>query len=207
MRRRVDRHAAARTWPAASSSSARAGCATSSSPSSCCSSCTAGPTSRCASPATLAALAALADGGYVGRADADAWPAPTASCAVEHRLQLYQLRRTHTLPRTPTALRWLGRAHWATAATPVRDAARASTRWRRTRARSAACTRSCSTGRCWTRSRGCPRERGAADPGGGAATGWRRSASRDPAGALRHIEALTVGVTPPRGDPAARCCR
>ena len=60
-----------RTWRAASSSSARAACATSSSPSSCCSWCTAGPTTRLRVAATLPALAALAEGGYVGRADAE----------------------------------------------------------------------------------------------------------------------------------------
>jgi glutamate-ammonia-ligase adenylyltransferase len=62
-------------------------------------------------PATLPALAALAAGGYVGRPDA----ANLAESyrflrAVEHLLQLRQLRRTHSLPTDQAALRQLGRA-------------------------------------------------------------------------------------------------
>ena len=61
--------------------------------------------------ATLDALDALAAGGYVGRQDA----AGLASAyrflrRVEHLLQLYQLRRTHTLPEDPAVLRRIGRA-------------------------------------------------------------------------------------------------
>ncbi len=60
---------------------------------------------------TLVALAALADGGYVGRADA----ATLADAyrwlrTVEHRLQLHRLRRTHRIPDAPTELRWLARS-------------------------------------------------------------------------------------------------
>jgi [glutamine synthetase] adenylyltransferase / [glutamine synthetase]-adenylyl-L-tyrosine phosphorylase len=60
---------------------------------------------------TLDALAALAAGGYVGRDDA----ASLASAyrflrRVEHLLQLRQLRRTHTLPEDPAVLRQVGRA-------------------------------------------------------------------------------------------------
>jgi glutamate-ammonia-ligase adenylyltransferase len=63
------------------------------------------------SPATLPALAALADGGYVGRADAASLAdAYRFLRSVEHLLQLRQLRRTHTLPDDPAVLRRLGRA-------------------------------------------------------------------------------------------------
>jgi len=62
-------------------------------------------------PATLPALAALAAGGYVGRADAeDLGQAYRFLRQTEHLLQLYQLRRTHTLPTDPSVLRRLGRA-------------------------------------------------------------------------------------------------
>ncbi|HET9081209.1 MAG TPA: bifunctional [glutamine synthetase] adenylyltransferase/[glutamine synthetase]-adenylyl-L-tyrosine phosphorylase [Trebonia sp.] len=62
-------------------------------------------------PATLPALAALADGGYVGRADAeDLAQAYRFLRQTEHLLQIYQLRRTHTLPTDPSVLRRLGRA-------------------------------------------------------------------------------------------------
>ncbi|MEP6696689.1 MAG: bifunctional [glutamine synthetase] adenylyltransferase/[glutamine synthetase]-adenylyl-L-tyrosine phosphorylase [Pseudonocardiales bacterium] len=60
---------------------------------------------------TLVALEALAAGGYVGLADA----ATLADMyrwlrAVEHRLQLQRLRRTHRLPADEVGLRWLARA-------------------------------------------------------------------------------------------------
>jgi [glutamine synthetase] adenylyltransferase / [glutamine synthetase]-adenylyl-L-tyrosine phosphorylase len=62
-------------------------------------------------PATLPALAALAAGGYVGRDDAaDLAAAYRFLRTVEHLLQLRNLRRTHTLPEDPGALRGLGRA-------------------------------------------------------------------------------------------------
>jgi glutamate-ammonia-ligase adenylyltransferase len=62
-------------------------------------------------PATLPALDALAAGGYIGRSDgaglADSY---RFLRAVEHLLQLRQLRRTHSLPSDPELLRQLGRA-------------------------------------------------------------------------------------------------
>jgi glutamate-ammonia-ligase adenylyltransferase len=62
-------------------------------------------------PATLPALAALADGGYVGRIDADGLATAYRFLrSTEHLLQLYQLRRTHTLPKEHAVLRRLGRA-------------------------------------------------------------------------------------------------
>ena len=62
-------------------------------------------------PATLPALAALAAGGYVGRADADELAAAYRFLRrTEHLLQLYRLSRTHTLPEDPAVLRRLGRA-------------------------------------------------------------------------------------------------
>src|SRR5439155_18217925 len=61
--------------------------------------------------ATLPALKALRDGGYVGRDDAvsliDAY---RFLRAVEHRLQLWRLRRTHLVPDEPAELNWLGLA-------------------------------------------------------------------------------------------------
>ncbi len=117
---------------------------------------------------------------------------------VEHRLQLQRLRRTHLVPDDATATApagagWPGR--WATGRTPAATRSRCSPRSGRcTPARCAGCTRSCSTGRCCTRwpgcratSCGCPRSRRPA--------GWRRSASPTPDGALRHLSALTAGVS------------
>ncbi|HEY3978135.1 MAG TPA: bifunctional [glutamine synthetase] adenylyltransferase/[glutamine synthetase]-adenylyl-L-tyrosine phosphorylase [Streptosporangiaceae bacterium] len=60
---------------------------------------------------TLEALAALAAGGYVGRADAASLASAYAFLRrVEHLLQLRQLRRTHTLPEDRAILRQVGRA-------------------------------------------------------------------------------------------------
>jgi [glutamine synthetase] adenylyltransferase / [glutamine synthetase]-adenylyl-L-tyrosine phosphorylase len=60
---------------------------------------------------TLPALRALAEGGYVGRADGDALIAAYRFLrTVEHRLQLQRLRRTHLVPDDPAALRWLAHA-------------------------------------------------------------------------------------------------
>ncbi|MFF0748441.1 bifunctional [glutamine synthetase] adenylyltransferase/[glutamine synthetase]-adenylyl-L-tyrosine phosphorylase [Streptomyces sp. NPDC004267] len=60
---------------------------------------------------TLVALEALAAGGYVGRADAaqldDAY---RFLRAMEHRIQLYRLRRTHLVPEGEADLRRLGRS-------------------------------------------------------------------------------------------------
>jgi [glutamine synthetase] adenylyltransferase / [glutamine synthetase]-adenylyl-L-tyrosine phosphorylase len=62
---------------------------------------------------TLAALAALAEGGYVGRDDAANLAASYRFLRLlEHRLQLQKLRRTHLLPADDdtAAWRWLARA-------------------------------------------------------------------------------------------------
>ncbi|MFF1690837.1 MULTISPECIES: bifunctional [glutamine synthetase] adenylyltransferase/[glutamine synthetase]-adenylyl-L-tyrosine phosphorylase [unclassified Streptomyces] len=60
---------------------------------------------------TLDALAALADGGYVGRVDAvqldDAY---RFLRTLEHRIQLYKLRRTHLVPEGDADLRRTGRS-------------------------------------------------------------------------------------------------
>jgi glutamate-ammonia-ligase adenylyltransferase len=60
---------------------------------------------------TLESLAALSAGGYVGRADAAALAdAYRFLRTLEHRLQIHRLRRTHTLPEEKVELRRLGRS-------------------------------------------------------------------------------------------------
>ncbi|TPQ17606.1 bifunctional [glutamine synthetase] adenylyltransferase/[glutamine synthetase]-adenylyl-L-tyrosine phosphorylase [Streptomyces sporangiiformans] len=63
------------------------------------------------SPTTLDALKALAAGGYVGRVDAaqldDAY---RFLRSMEHRIQLYRLRRTHLVPEDDADLRRIGRS-------------------------------------------------------------------------------------------------
>ncbi|MYR63528.1 bifunctional glutamine-synthetase adenylyltransferase/deadenyltransferase, partial [Streptomyces sp. SID625] len=60
---------------------------------------------------TLDALQALAAGGYVGRADAGRLDEAYRFLRfMEHRIQLYRLRRTHLLPEDDAGLRRLGRS-------------------------------------------------------------------------------------------------
>ncbi|MGW0789669.1 bifunctional [glutamine synthetase] adenylyltransferase/[glutamine synthetase]-adenylyl-L-tyrosine phosphorylase [Streptomyces sp. NPDC002911] len=80
------------------------------------------------SGSTLEALRALADGGYVGRADAAQLDeAYRFLRAMEHRIQLYRLRRTHLVPEAEADLRRLGRS-LALRTDPVAELNRA---WRR----------------------------------------------------------------------------
>lgn len=63
------------------------------------------------SPTTLVALEQLATWGYIGRDDGRTLgEAYRFLRTLEHRLQLRSLRRTHTLPDDPADLRWLGRS-------------------------------------------------------------------------------------------------
>jgi glutamate-ammonia-ligase adenylyltransferase len=63
------------------------------------------------SPTTTVALEALATWGYVGRDDAAALgDAYRFLRTLEHRIQLYRLRRTHTMPDDDADLRRLGRS-------------------------------------------------------------------------------------------------
>jgi glutamate-ammonia-ligase adenylyltransferase len=61
--------------------------------------------------ATLSALAALTQGGYVGREDGEKLHEAYAFLrTLEHRIQLHQLRRTHVVPEDEASLRRLGRS-------------------------------------------------------------------------------------------------
>lgn len=60
---------------------------------------------------TTAAIAALSAGGYIGRSDAAAFDqAYRYLRLLEHRIQLFQLRRTHLMPVSEAALRALAKA-------------------------------------------------------------------------------------------------
>ncbi|MSZ76870.1 MAG: bifunctional [glutamine synthetase] adenylyltransferase/[glutamine synthetase]-adenylyl-L-tyrosine phosphorylase, partial [Actinobacteria bacterium] len=62
-------------------------------------------------PTTLSALAELTRGGYVGREDGEALHAAYAFLrTLEHRMQLHQLRRLHVVPSDEPSLRRLGRS-------------------------------------------------------------------------------------------------
>jgi [glutamine synthetase] adenylyltransferase / [glutamine synthetase]-adenylyl-L-tyrosine phosphorylase len=161
-------------------------------------------------PATLPALAALAAGGYVGRQDAASLAdAYRFLRAVEHLLQLRQLRRTHSLPADPAILRQVGRAlrsmRYATARAggsladgtadvPADPADQLMTQWRQ----QAAAVRQLHEKLFYR-----PLLDAVARlPGDVIRLTSRAAADRlealgydDPAGALRHIGALTTGVS------------
>lgn len=63
------------------------------------------------SPTTLVALRALIEGGYVGRRDGAAMEeAYEFLRTMEHRIQLFKLRRSHIVPDDPEDLRRIGRS-------------------------------------------------------------------------------------------------
>lgn len=60
---------------------------------------------------TLSALAALRDGGYVSRADADRLDRDYRTLRLlEHRIQLHRLKRSHLVPSQPSELRRIARS-------------------------------------------------------------------------------------------------
>jgi glutamate-ammonia-ligase adenylyltransferase len=76
-------------------------------------------------PGTLPALRALVAGGYVGREDGETLLRGYRFLrGVEHRLQLQRLKRTHTVPDDPAGLRWLA-ASLGYTALPGQDAVEA----------------------------------------------------------------------------------
>ena len=144
---------------------------------------------------TLPALRALVTGGYVGRADGEALLRGYRFLrTVEHRLQLQHLRRTHTVPAEPSALRWLAHALGYTAR-PGRDAVEAfradwvghATEVRRLHAKLLYRPLLEAVARV-------PAERLRMTPEA-ARERLEILGFADPAGALRHIQALTGGVT------------
>ncbi|MFT4122326.1 MAG: bifunctional [glutamine synthetase] adenylyltransferase/[glutamine synthetase]-adenylyl-L-tyrosine phosphorylase [Microbacteriaceae bacterium] len=79
---------------------------------------------------TLPALAALADAGYIGRVEAAEFAGDYRFLRLlEHRLQLRSLARTHLMPTDPEALRVLARASGVAA-----NGAELGERWQRTKA-------------------------------------------------------------------------
>ena len=147
---------------------------------------------------TLDGLAALSAGGYVGRDDAATLgTAYRLLRTLEHRIQLYRLRRTHLMPTSESDLRRLGRAlgHRSSPAEAVVAQWRAQQREvRRLHERifyrpllSAVARLSDSDVRLTPEA---ARERLSA-------LGFR-----DPRGALRHLEALTEGHQPTGRHPA-----
>ena len=143
-------------------------------------------------PTTLSALAELTRHGYVGREDGEALSRAYAFLrTLEHRIQLFQLRRTHVVPEDEAV------AAPARAEHGLHQGARAGPRPRVAAPppRGAAAAREAVLPAPAHRSGPVGRRRGPAHPGGGDGQRLAALGFADPAAALRHLEALTSGVT------------
>ena len=143
------------------------------------------------SATTLEALAALARGGYVAREDAATLDRAYRHLrCLEHRIQLARLRRTHLMPDAEADLRRLGRSmghRRDSAAAVVADRQATAREVRRIHERLFYRPLLAAVARL------APTEQGLTPEAARdrlAALGFR-----DPAGALRHLEALTSGVS------------
>jgi glutamate-ammonia-ligase adenylyltransferase len=158
-------------------------------------------------PATLPALAALAAGGYVGRADAEELAAAYRFLRrTEHLLQLHRLSRTHTLPEDPAVLRRLGRAMrfidrpnepwWQSAETVIRPdpAVEFDELWRRHARQVRRLHEKLFYRPLLEAVARLPSEAARLTPSEARAR-LEALGYQDPAGALRHIDALTAGVS------------
>jgi glutamate-ammonia-ligase adenylyltransferase len=152
------------------------------------------------SPATLTALAALSRGGYVGRDDAAGLAAAYRFLRrVEHLLQLSHLRRTHVVPpETDTAaMRALGRAlrvYHAPDGPPADPAAEFTTEWRRHAVVARRLHEKLFYRPLLQAVARLPSDAARLTPEA-ARVRLEALGYEDPAGALRHIEALTAGVS------------
>jgi len=153
---------------------------------------------RVRAPGTLPALTALADGGYVAREDADDLAAAYRFLRqTEHLLQLYHLRRTHTLPDDAAVLRRLGRAMITATSVPSSGrgdpAAAFDEAWRRHAMRVRRLHEKLFYRPLLDAVARLPTEAARLTPEAAKAR-LEALGYADPAGALRHIEALTTGV-------------
>ncbi len=157
-------------------------------------------------PGTLPALAALAVGGYVGRTDAAAMASAYRFLrGVEHLVQLRQLRRTHLLPEDPAVLRQIGRALRRMRLDPAESdhgdeasagdpAAELLAQWRQHATQARQLHEKLFYRPLLQAVARLPGEAARLTPGA-AADRLEALGYLDPAGALRHLEALTSGVS------------
>ncbi|AYY13737.1 bifunctional [glutamine synthetase] adenylyltransferase/[glutamine synthetase]-adenylyl-L-tyrosine phosphorylase [Actinobacteria bacterium YIM 96077] len=141
------------------------------------------------SATTLDALAALTDGGYVGRDDGAVLDrAYRYLRTLEHRIQLRGLRRTHVMPEVPGELRALGRS------LALRDVDELTERWRRETREVRRLHEKLFYRPLLSAVASLPTEGVRLSPEAALAR-LEALGYTDPAGALRHIEALTRGVS------------
>ena len=142
-------------------------------------------------PATLSALAELTRGGYVGREDGASLDAAYRFLrTLEHRMQLHQLRRTHVVPEDESQLRRLGRS-MGLMREPVGEL---NVRWRRHSVEVRRLHEKLFYRPLLEAVAALPRAHARLSPEAAevrlAALGYE-----DPVAALRHLEALTAGVS------------
>ncbi|NED96636.1 bifunctional [glutamine synthetase] adenylyltransferase/[glutamine synthetase]-adenylyl-L-tyrosine phosphorylase [Phytoactinopolyspora alkaliphila] len=141
------------------------------------------------SGSTLEALAALTAGGYVGRDDGAVLD--RAYCflrTLEHRIQLRRLRRTHVVPQEEADLRVLGRS------LGLRDAQDLTQRWRQEAREVRRLHEKLFYRPLLSAVAGLPGDGVRLSPEAALAR-LQALGYTDPRGALRHIEALTKGVS------------
>lgn len=143
------------------------------------------------SPNTLTALASLSAGGYVGREHA----AQLAVCyrflrVLEHRVQLHHLRRTHLMPTAEPDLRRLARA----AGMRPEGAVGLTERWRQTRRDVRSLHEALFYRPLLPATAQLSPEEVALAPDAARAR-FAAIGYRDPDGAIRHVAALTEGVS------------
>ncbi|MBU1249670.1 MAG: bifunctional [glutamine synthetase] adenylyltransferase/[glutamine synthetase]-adenylyl-L-tyrosine phosphorylase [Actinobacteria bacterium] len=145
---------------------------------------------RVRQPDTLGALASLAEHGYIGRVEAAEFSTDYRTLRVmEHRVQLDQLRRTHLMPRDEDRLRVLARATGLAGSADEIVAL-----WQSTRAAVRSLHEKLFYRPLLTAVASLP-EGGLALTSDQAKARLAAIGFTDPAGALRHIAALTSGVS------------
>nr|WP_231715038.1 bifunctional [glutamine synthetase] adenylyltransferase/[glutamine synthetase]-adenylyl-L-tyrosine phosphorylase [Arthrobacter gengyunqii] len=144
---------------------------------------------------TTAAIAALSEGGYIGRTDAvDLDAAYRYLRVLEHRIQLVHMRRTHLMPETGPALRALAKAASGSLAVGRPTAERLTDTWQRTKRLVRRLHESIFYRPLLNTASNLSADEVRLTPSAAqarlAALGYA-----DPKGAMRHIEALTSGIS------------
>ena len=145
--------------------------------------------------ATTAAIAALSEGGYIGRTDAvDLDAAYRYLRVLEHRIQLVHMRRTHLMPDTEPALRALAKAASGSLSVGRPTAERLTDTWQRTKRLVRRLHESIFYRPLLNTASNLSVDEVRLSPAAAqarlAALGYA-----DPKGAMRHIEALTTGIS------------
>ena len=144
---------------------------------------------------TTAAIAALSDAGYIGRSDARELDESYRYLRVlEHRIQMVHMRRTHLMPENETALRALAKASAGALSAERPSAERLREQWQRTKRLVRRLHESIFYRPLLSTASNLSADEVRLSPEAAqarlAALGYA-----DPRGAMRHIEALTVGVS------------